>query len=116
MARACRRTRPVNEVRVFSRRLNEVTAAVPEIVEAVQGLPVREAILDGEAIALRPDGWPQPFQITMRRFGRKLDVAALRQSLPLQSFFFDVLALEGMPLIDQPCRRALRDPPRRSAG
>ena len=64
-----------DDVRVFSRRLNEVTAAVPEIVEAVQGLPVREAILDGEAIALRPDGWPQPFQITMRRFGRKLDVA-----------------------------------------
>ena len=91
-----------DEVRVFSRRLNDVTAAVPEIVEAVQGLPVREAILDGEAIALRPDGWPQPFQITMRRFGRKLDVAALRHSLPLQSFFFDVLALEGMPLIDQP--------------
>ena len=101
-----------DEVRVFSRRLNEVTAAVPEIVEAVQGLPVREAILDGEAIALRPDGWPQPFQITMRRFGRKLDVAAMRQSLPLQSFFFDALALEGIPLIDRPAGErfaALRD-------
>jgi DNA ligase-1 len=91
-----------HEVRVFSRRLNEVTAAVPEIVEAVQGLPVREAILDGEAIALRPDGWPQPFQITMRRFGRKLDVAAMRQDLPLRSFFFDVLALDGIPLIERP--------------
>jgi DNA ligase 1 len=90
------------EVRVFSRRLNEVTGAVPEIVEAVQGLPVREAILDGEAIALRSDGWPQPFQISMRRFGRKLDVAAMRQSLPLRSFYFDVLALDGTPFIDQP--------------
>jgi DNA ligase-1 len=90
------------EVRVFSRRLNEVTGAVPEIVEAVQGLPVREAILDGEAIALRSDGWPQPFQISMRRFGRKLDVAAMRQSLPLRSFYFDVLALDGTPIIDQP--------------
>jgi DNA ligase-1 len=101
-----------DEVRVFSRRLNEVTAAVPEIVEAVQGVPVREAILDGEAIALRPDGWPQPFQITMRRFGRKLDVAAMRQSLPLQPFFFDVLALEGVPLIERPAGErfaALRD-------
>jgi DNA ligase-1 len=101
-----------DEVRVFSRRLNEVTAAVPEIVEAVQELPVREAILDGEAIALRPDGWPQPFQITMRRFGRKLDVAAMRQSLPLQPFFFDALALEGIPLIDRPAGErfaALRD-------
>jgi DNA ligase-1 len=90
-----------DDVRVFSRRLNEVTGAVPEIVEAAQSLPVREAILDGEAIALRSDGWPQPFQITMRRFGRKLDVAALQQSLPLQSFFFDVLALDGMPMIDR---------------
>jgi DNA ligase-1 len=101
-----------SDVRVFSRRLNEVTAAVPEIVEAVQGLPVREAILDGEAIALRPDGWPQPFQITMRRFGRKLDVAAMRQSLPLRSFYFDVLALDGTPLIDRPAGErfaALRD-------
>jgi DNA ligase-1 len=91
-----------DEVRVFSRRLNEVTGAVPEIVEAAQSLGAREAILDGEAIALRADGWPQPFQITMRRFGRKLDVAAMRESLPLQSFFFDVLALDGLPLIDRP--------------
>jgi DNA ligase-1 len=89
-------------VLVFSRRLNEVTGAVPEIVAAAQGLPVREAILDGEAIALRSDGWPQPFQITMRRFGRKLDVATMQKSLPLQSFFFDVLALDGMPMIDRP--------------
>ena len=89
-----------DEVRVFSRRLNDVSAAVPEIVEAAQGLPAREAILDGEAIALRPDGRPQPFQITMRRFGRKLDVAAMRESLRLASFFFDALALDGANLID----------------
>jgi DNA ligase-1 len=89
-------------VRVFSRRLNEVTGAVPEIVATARGLPLREAIVDGEAIALRPDGRPQPFQITMRRFGRKLDVAAMRKALPLRSFFFDVLALDGVPLIDRP--------------
>jgi DNA ligase-1 len=91
-----------DEVRVFSRRLNDVSAAVPEIVDAVRGLPVRAAILDGEAIALRPDGRPQPFQVTMRRFGRKLEVAAMRQSLPLASFFFDVLALDGAGLVDLP--------------
>ncbi|MGH6902839.1 MAG: ATP-dependent DNA ligase [Geminicoccaceae bacterium] len=90
------------EVRVFSRRLNDVTGAVPEIVESVRGLPVREAILDGEAIALRQGGRPQPFQITMRRFGRKLDVAAMRDALPLESFFFDALALDGANLIDLP--------------
>jgi DNA ligase 1 len=92
------------EVRVFSRRLNEVTGAVPEIVEAVRNLPVREAILDGEAIVLREGGRPQPFQITMRRFGRKLDVEAMRDALPLHSFFFDALALDGGNLIDLPAQ------------
>ncbi len=91
-----------DEVRVYTRRLNEVTGAVPEVVEAVRALPVRSAILDGEAIALRKDGRPQPFQVTMRRFGRKLDVAALRQELPLAPFFFDCLALDDQPLIDRP--------------
>src|SRR5213075_1289790 len=53
--------------------------------------PLDDAILDGEAIALRPDGTPLPFQVTMRRFGRKLDVERLRAELPLSAFFFDVL-------------------------
>jgi DNA ligase-1 len=96
-----------DDVRVFSRRLNEVTGAVPEVVEAAQGLPVREAVLDGEAIALRSDGRPQPFQITMRRFGRKLDIAAMQKSLPLQSYFFDVLALDGVPMIDRPAQERI---------
>jgi DNA ligase-1 len=91
-----------DEVRVYSRRLNEVTGAVPEVVEAVLALPVRSAILDGEAIALRQDGRPQPFQITMRRFGRRLNVAAHREQLPLAPFFFDCLALDEEPLIDRP--------------
>ena len=92
------------EVRVFSRKLNEVTGAVPEIVEAAKALPGRELILDGEAIALRGDLRPHPFQITMRRFGRKLDVDALRHELPLRCFFFDALALDGEPLLDRPGR------------
>ena len=90
------------EVRVYTRKLNEVTGAVPEIVEAAKALPGRELILDGEAIALREDRRPQPFQITMRRFGRKLDVEALRHELPLRCFFFDALALDGEPLLDRP--------------
>jgi DNA ligase-1 len=90
------------EVRVFTRRLNDVTAAVPEIVSVVQGLPLASAILDGEAIALRPDGRPQPFQVTMRRFGRRLEVARLQAELPLACLFFDALALDGAELIDRP--------------
>jgi len=93
-----------HEVRVFTRNLNDVTAAVPEIVEAVRPLPARELILDGEAIALAPGGAPQPFQITMRRFGRKLDVEAMRGELPLSVFFFDVLRRDAENLAERPAR------------
>ena len=94
-----------DEVRVFSRRLNEVTAAVPEVVEVTRGLPVRDLIADGEVIALSSDGRPHPFQVTMRRFGRKLDVDRLRETLPLSPFLFDLLHLDGGDLIDQPQAR-----------
>jgi len=93
-----------DRVRVFTRRLNEVTDAVPELVETVQALPSRELILDGEAIATGPGGAPQPFQVTMRRFGRKLDVAAMRAELPLSVFFFDCLQRDGVSLVDRPAR------------
>jgi len=91
-----------DEVRVYSRGLNDVTAAVPEIVEAVRPLPVRAVVLDGETIALRSQGRPQPFQVTMRRFGRKLDVDVMRHELPLQVFFFDALRRDDEDLIDRP--------------
>src|SRR6185295_19349832 len=67
-----------DDIRVFTRNLREVTGAVPEVVEAVRAMPARELVLDGEAVALRPDATPQPFQVTMRRFGRKLDVDRMR--------------------------------------
>ena len=91
-----------DEVRVYSRRLNEVTEAVPEVVEAVRALPAGSLVLDGETIALQPDGRPHPFQVTMRRFGRRLDVGALRERLPLSTFFFDVLYVDGASLLDRP--------------
>jgi len=91
-----------DEVRVFSRALRDVTPAVPEVVEAVRALPVRTAIFDGEVIALRPDGSPLPFQVTMRRFGRRLDVQTLRHELPLTPFLFDVLAVDDESLVDAP--------------
>ncbi|MHC4305414.1 MAG: ATP-dependent DNA ligase [Planctomycetota bacterium] len=90
-----------DEVRVFTRRLNDVTAAVPEIVELAKALPAEAIILDGEALALRADGKPHPFQVTMRRFGRKLDVEGMRRELPLASFFFDCLYCDGEALIDR---------------
>ena len=89
-----------DEVKVFSRHLREVTSAVPEVVEAARRLPGQELILDGEVVALRPDGRPHPFQVTMQRFGRKLDVERLRRELPLTAFYFDLLDLDGETLID----------------
>jgi DNA ligase 1 len=68
----------------------------------VRALPARELILDGEALALRADGTPLPFQATMRRFGRKLEVARMRAQLPLSTFFFDCLLLDGDSLLEIP--------------
>jgi DNA ligase-1 len=93
------------EVAVYSRRLNDVTAAVPEVVEAVLRLPARDAVLDGEAIALRPDGVPHPFQVTMRRFGRRLDVERMRREIPLSVLLFDLLHLDGTDLLPEPLSR-----------
>jgi DNA ligase-1 len=94
-----------DEVRVFTRNLREVTAAVPEVVEAARAMPVATLMLDGEVIALRSDATPHPFQITMRRFGRKLDVERARGLLPLTPVFFDCLYVEGQPLVDEPQAR-----------
>jgi len=94
-----------DDVRLFSRQLNDVTAAAPEVVELARTWPVPTLVLDGEVIALEPDGRPKPFQITMRRFGRRLDVERLRADLPLTPFFFDVLYADGTPLLDEPHER-----------
>lgn len=101
-----------DQVRVFSRQLRDVTVAVPEVVELVRALPARALVLDGEVIALRPDGSPEPFQVTMRRFGRTLDVDQARAALPLTPVFFDCLLVDDDRWIDQPQRgrfRALLD-------
>jgi DNA ligase-1 len=96
-----------DRVAIYSRRLNEVTPAVPELVEAIRALPARDLILDGEVIALRADGTPHAFQTTMSRFGKRLQVERARTEVPLTPFFFDILYLDGGPLVDEPARRRL---------
>ena len=91
-----------DQVTVYTRSLDDVTARLPEVVEATLALPVRDLIADGEAIALRPDGRPQPFQVTASRFGRSVDVAAARTAQPLSVFFFDILHRDGLDLLDAP--------------
>lgn len=92
--------RRAQTVRVFTRTGNDVTDALPELVELALGFDAEELVLDGEVLARYPDGTPQPFQETMRRFGRKLDVATLRQTLPLSVYFFDCLHHDGRTLLD----------------
>jgi len=92
-----------SDVRVFTRNLNDVTAAVPEVTAALKNIR-SSLILDGEAIALRADGRPHPFQVTMSRFSRRLDVAQVHAQLPLSLFFFDCLLRDGEPLVDRGAR------------
>ncbi len=97
--------RAAGEVRIFSRALNDVTAAAPEIVEAARALPGGDLILDGEVLCLTPEGRPLPFQVTARRFGRKLDLDRVRAELPLTPFWFDLLYADGQSIIDEPQHR-----------
>ncbi len=89
------------QVRIYTRALNEVTNAIPEIVDLVRALPAAQLILDGEAIAFDAAGRPRPFQVTMRRFGRRLGVQELRATIPLRAYFFDCLRLGTHTLADQ---------------
>ena len=84
-----------DDVAVFTRTLEPVGERMPEVVEAVRALPLRSVILDGEAIALAPDGRPRPFQETASRAASRGDIDALREAVPLTAFFFDVLHLDG---------------------
>ena len=91
-------------VRVFTRSLEDITDRVPEVEEVVAGLPASTLVLDGEAIALGPDGRPRPFQETGARTASHVDVATLRAQVPLTSYFFDVLHIDGGDLVDRPAR------------
>ena len=79
-----------------------MTASLPEIAAAIDAVPARSLVLDAEVIALEAGGRPRPFQDTMRRFGRRLDVAAAQAELPLSVFCFDCLHFDGEDLLDQP--------------
>ncbi|MEM3712751.1 MAG: ATP-dependent DNA ligase [Thermoproteota archaeon] len=92
-----------NNVRVFSRRLTEVTISIPEIVgEVVNGVNAEEAILDGEVIAVGANGRPLPFQDLMRRFTKVKNIEEEVKRIPLKLYLFDVIYLNGKQLVDRP--------------
>lgn len=89
------------DVRLFTRTLDEVTERLPEVVAAVQALPVHDAVLDGEVIA-ETDGRPAPFQVTGSRTMSSADPARMAAEIPLSTYFFDLLHLDGRDLVDAP--------------
>ncbi len=93
------------QVSIYTRSLDDVTDRLPEVVEAARALPVRTLIADGEAIALRPDGRPDRFQVTASRFGRRAGRDAVEA--PLSVFFFDVLHVDGVDVLDLPTTERL---------
>ena len=97
--------RKEDEVRVYTRNLNDVTDRLPLVVAAVRSLDVTEIVLDGEALGLDDDGRPRIFQDTMSRFGT--DELAAAAGGHLQPYFFDVLRLDGEDLIDATLRRRI---------
>ncbi len=90
------------DVRVFSRTLDDITHRMPEIARAVLSMDVSDAVLDGEAVALRADGRPHPFQVTSARAASQGGQASEPPETPLSLFLFDVLHLDGVDLIDAP--------------
>jgi DNA ligase-1 len=90
-----------NEFRLYSRKLEDVTAALPDIIEALDSATDHEVILDGEVIAVR-DGRPLPFQTVLRRFRRKYGVASMREEIRMIPHVFDILYLDGETVIDLP--------------
>lgn len=91
-----------DRARIWSRRLTEVTASVPEIVEiARRDLRGDSFILDAEVVAMGPDGKPFPFQELMRRFRRVHDIETAAGQIPLRLNLFDCLYLNGRSLIDE---------------
>jgi len=90
------------EVRVFSRRLTDVTVSLPEIVEVARtNIGAKKAILEGEVVAVDGMGRPVPFQHLMRRFRRIHDVEGQSVEIPVRLYLFDVLYLDGKRLISE---------------
>ncbi|MFJ1996917.1 ATP-dependent DNA ligase [Streptomyces asiaticus] len=90
------------EVRIYTRTLDEITERLPEVVTAARELAVDRAILDGEVILLDAEGRPRPFQETSGRVGSRLDVAGVSTALPLSPVFFDLLMVDDRDLLDLP--------------
>jgi DNA ligase-1 len=87
--------------RIYSRRLEEVTESLPDIITHLRDATDHDVILDGEVVAVR-DGRPMPFQYVIRRFRRKHQVNAMMEKIEVVPRIFDILYLDGETLMDRP--------------
>ena len=90
-----------NWARLYSRRLEDVTGALPDVIQQLLAATDHDVILDGEVIAIK-DGKPMPFQSVLRRFRRRHDVAEAQEAIAMVPNVFDILWLDGETLIDLP--------------
>ena len=90
------------KVRIFSRRLEDVTDSLPEIVQTAKRVRADSVILDGEVVAIGKDGRPMAFQEILKRFRRKYNVEKLALQIPLHLFLFDLIYLDGKSVVDLP--------------
>jgi len=92
-----------DNVTLFTRRLENITDSLPDIVEAVrENVSAGSAILDGEAVAIDENGRPRAFQDILKRFRRKYDVQSTAREIPLILNLFDIMYLNGEELLDLP--------------
>ena len=91
-----------DEVRIFTRNLNDITARMPEVVAVIAGLPADSLVLDGEALTMTEDLRPRPFQETMSRVGRHGSATPEASALRTGAHFFDCLHVDGEDLLDRP--------------
>jgi DNA ligase-1 len=89
--------------RLYSRKLEEVTDALPDVISALMNATSHDVILDGEVIAIS-EGRPLPFQTVLRRFRRKYGIDSLQKEITMIPNIFDILYLDGKTLIDLPLR------------
>jgi ATP-dependent DNA ligase I len=94
------------KVMVFTRTLDDITDRVPEMVAIGLSLGADPVLVDGEAVALRPDGRPRPFQVTSARVASAAGAAGNQAAtVPLTAFLFDLLHADGQDLVDEPAAK-----------
>jgi len=90
-----------NQAKLYSRRLEDVTGSLPDVIEKLLSATDHDVIIDGEVIAIK-DNKPMPFQSVLRRFRRRHDIAGAQDAIEIVPNIFDILCLDGETLIDLP--------------